>query len=71
MSQVSDQPTYRTEREYEFSPEQNELIARLSNAMRWVSVPMLALGSFRAGTPVQAGYTCPAVREGRSRASAS
>ena len=45
MPQVSDQPTYRTEREYEFSPEQNELIARLSNAMRWVSVPMLALGS--------------------------
>ena len=45
MSQVSDQPTYRTETEYEFSPEQNELIARLSNAMRWVSVPMLALGA--------------------------
>ena len=45
MSQVSERPTYRTEQEYEFSPEQNELIARLSNAMRWVSVPMLALGS--------------------------
>ena len=45
MSQVSERPTYRTETEYEFSPEQNELIARLSNAMRWVSVPMLALGS--------------------------
>ena len=29
MPQVSDQPTYRTEREYEFSPEQNELIANL------------------------------------------
>jgi hypothetical protein len=45
MSQVSERPTYRTEQEYEFSPEQNELIARLSNAMRWVSVPMLALGA--------------------------
>ena len=45
MSQVSERPTYRTETEYEFSPEQNELIARLSNAMRWVSVPMLALGA--------------------------
>ena len=45
MSQVSDQPTYRTEREYEFTPEQNDTIARLSDAMRWVSVPMLALGA--------------------------
>jgi hypothetical protein len=45
MPQMSDQPTYRTEREYEFSPEQNDTIARLSNAMRWVSVPMLALGA--------------------------
>ena len=45
MPQVSDQPTYRTEREYEFTPEQNDTIARLSDAMRWVSVPMLALGA--------------------------
>jgi hypothetical protein len=45
MSQVSDRPTYLTEREYEFTPEQNEQIARLSNSMRWVSVPMLALGA--------------------------
>ena len=45
MSQISDRPTSWTEREYEFTPEQNDLIARLSNAMRWVSVPMLALGA--------------------------
>jgi uncharacterized membrane protein YqjE len=33
------------ESEYEFTPEQNDQIARLSNAMRWVSVPMLALAA--------------------------
>jgi hypothetical protein len=45
MPQVNDQPAYRTEREYEFTPEQNDVIARLSNAMKWVSVPLLVLGA--------------------------
>jgi hypothetical protein len=48
MPELSERPTYQTERQYEFSDDQNDQIARLSNSMRWVAAPMLALGTLCA-----------------------
>jgi hypothetical protein len=44
MPELTERPTYWTERQYEFTAEQNDLISRLGNSMRWVAAPMLVLG---------------------------
>jgi hypothetical protein len=44
MPETTERQTYWTERQYEFTTEQNALISQLSNSMRWAAVPMYVLG---------------------------